>query len=268
MIIDAHVHIGNSFWGNFTPEFLLGIIGDKVCVCSNLAAIDAYTGKDEYVANKEMLDASAKYPQIKPLYVCEVDRSLDTNIIRQMLKDYPQFVGLKFHPEFTKLTATSEKYDKYLEVARQFKKPCLYHSGHIKSRFSSPALIYQKAKQFPDVPIILGHLSTGPRSSHEEAIKIIVESIEQDTATLYVDVSWVDIEDSIMLIKALKNTSKGDYTHRILWASDAPVGDHNLKKEFYDSNLNAFKTGILEYFNDEELLNNLLYSNAQKLFNL
>ena len=77
MIIDAHVHIGNSFWGNFTPEFLLGIIGDKVCVCSNLAAIDAYTGKDEYVANKEMLDASAKYPQIKPLYVCEVDRSLD-----------------------------------------------------------------------------------------------------------------------------------------------------------------------------------------------
>ena len=83
---------------------------------------------------------------------------------------------------------------------------------------------------------------------------------------LYSDL--LDIEDSIMLIKALKNTSKGDYTHRIMWASDAPVGDHNLKKEFYDSNLNAFKTGILEYFNDEELLNNLLYSNAQKLFNL
>ena len=268
MIIDAHVHIGNSFWGNFTPEFLLGIIGDKTCICSNLAGIDAFTGKDEYVANMEMLSVSKKYPQIKPLFVCEVERTLDTNVIRQMLKDYPQFVGLKFHPEFTKLVATSEKYDKYLEVARQFKKPCLYHSGHIKSRFSSPKLIYEKAKQFPDVPIILGHLSTGPRSSHEEAIKILLESIEQETATLYVDVSWVDIEDTILLIEALRNTSKGDFTDRIMWASDAPVGDHNLKKELYDNNLNVFKAKILEHFNDENILNRLLFSNAQKLFNL
>ncbi len=268
MIIDAHVHIGNSFWGNFSPEFLLNIIGDKTCVCSNLAGIDAFSGKDEYAANKEMLDISTKYPQIKPLYVCEVDRSLDTNVIRQMLKDYPQFVGLKFHPEFTKLVATSEKYDKYLEVARQFKKPCLYHSGHIKSRFSSPVLIYEKAKQFPDVPIILGHLSTGPKSSHEEAIKIILESIEKDTATLYVDVSWVGVEDVIMLIEALKNTSKGDYTHRIMWASDAPVGEHNLKKELYNKNLDLMKIKILEYFKDEVLLDKLFYKNAKELFRI
>lgn len=268
MIIDAHVHVGNSFWGNFTPEFLLGIIGDKTCICSNLAGIDAFTGKDEYVANKEMLDVSAKYPQIKPLYVCEVDRSHDTNVLRQMLKDYPQFVGLKFHPEFTKLVATSDKYDKYLKVAQEHKLPCLYHSGHIKSRFSSPTLIYEKAKQFPDVPIILGHLSTGPRSVHEAAIKIMLDSIEQETATLYTDISWVDVEDAILLIEALKNTSRGDYTHRIMWASDAPVGDHNLKKEFYDSNLEMFKYKIMEHFNDEMLLENLLFNNAKKLFNL
>ena len=129
-------------------------------------------------------------------------------------------------------------------------------------------MIYEKAKQFPDVPIILGHLSTGPKSSHEEAIRIIIESIEKGTATLYVDVSWVGVEDVIMLIEALKNTSKGDYTHRIMWASDAPVGDHNLKKKLYDANLDAFKTGILEHFNDEKLLDNLLFYNAKKLFNL
>lgn len=268
MIIDAHVHIGNSFWGNFSPEFLLNIIGDKTCICSNLAGIDAFSGKDEYAANKEMLDISTKYPQIKPLYVCEVDRSLDTNILKQMLNDYTQFVGLKFHPEFTKLVATSDKYDKYLKVAQEFKLPCLYHSGHTKSRFSSPKLIYEKAKQFPDVPIILGHLSTGPRSSHEEAIKIMLESIEQETATLYTDVSWVDIDDIIMLIEALQNTSKGDFTHRIMWASDAPVGEHNLKKELYNRNLDLFKVKILEHFKNEKLLKNLLYNNAQNLFKL
>ena len=266
MIIDAHVHIGNSFWGNFSPEFLLNIIGNKTCICSNLAGIDAFSGKDEYAANKEMLDISTKYPQIKPLYVCEVDRSLDTNILKRMLKDYPQFVGLKFHPEFTKLPADSDKYNDYLRAAQEFKKPCLYHSGHIKSRFSSPELIYKKAREFPDVPIILGHLSTGPRSSHEAAIDIMVESIEQDTATLYVDISWVEIEDIILLIERLKNTKKGDYTHRIMWASDAPVGDFNQKKEIYAANLAKFQSAIKEHFNDETLLNALLYQNAVQCY--
>ena len=75
-------------------------------------------------------------------------------------------------------------------------------------------------------------------------------------------------EDTIMLIKALKNTSKGDYTHRILWATDCPVGKFNQSKETYTKNLETFKTKILEEFNDEELLKNLLINNTQKLYNI
>ena len=187
--------------------------------------------------------------------------------------EYPQFVGLKIHPECMKLPANSNKYDMYLELAREFKKPCLYHSGHIKSRFSSPALIYEKAKQFPDVPIILGHLSTGPKPSHMEAINILVDSIETESATLYADVSWMDCgtgnhEDTIELIERLKNTSKGDYTHRILWASDTPVGEFNQKPELYRKNLDIFRVKINEAFQDEELLTNLLFKNARDLYKL
>ena len=176
-----------------------------------------------------------------------------------------------------KLPADSEKYDKYLELAREFKKPCLYHSGHIKSRFSSPNLIYKKAQEFPDVPIILGHLSTGPKQSHIEAIEIILDSIENDKATLYVDTSWIDFayeklnesyEDTLMLIDALRNTSKGDYTHRILWASDCPVGAFNQTKESYHRNLAMFKTQVMNKFADENLLDNILYKNVINLYNL
>ena len=123
-------------------------------------------------------------------------------------------------------------------------------------------------KEFPDVPIILGHLSTGPKSSHEEAIDIMLDSIENDKATLYTDISWVDIDDTILLIEKLKNTKKGDYTSRIMWASDAPVGDFNQKKETYEKNLHTFIQKINEHFNDKELLDNLLYKNAMKLYNL
>lgn len=275
MIIDSHVHYGNSFWGNFSPEFLLEILGENIdiAICSNLEGIDSNTFKDEYTCNSEMLSVAKKYPKLKPLLVCQPDRANDTNIIRTFLETNPEFIGLKLHPECMKLPANSEKYDGYLKLAQEFKKPCLYHSGHIKSRFSSPELIYQKAQQFPSVPIILGHLSTGPKHSHEAAIEILIDSIENETANLYVDVSWIDfgtgnLEDTILLIERLKNTKKGDFTNRIMWASDAPVGEFNQIPNLYKKNLNTFKKNVYNYFKDEKLLNNLLYNNAKNLYAL
>ena len=71
-----------------------------------------------------------------------------------------------------------------------------------------------------------------------------------------------------MLIEALKNTTKGDFTHRILWASDCPVGKFNQTKESYSKNLQLFKQKILEKFNDNNLLENLLSNNAKNLYTL
>lgn len=280
MIIDSHVHYGaNSPWGDFSPEYLLEIMGGDIdfALCSNLEGIDGLDFKNEFDCNMDMLTVTRKYPKLKALAVCQPNLAEDESIIRSLLEKYPEFIGLKFHPECMKLPADSEKYDKYLRLAQEFKKPCLYHSGHIKSRFSSPELIYKKAKEFPDVPIILGHLSTGPRSSHERAIEILLESIEQDTATLYADVSWIDssfvqigetLDDTLYLIGRLKNTMKGDYTHRLMWASDAPVGDINQNRELYLKSLNIFKKRVLEYFEDEILLENLLSGNAKKLYSI
>lgn len=282
MIIDSHVHYGDSAWGNFTPEYLLNILGADVdfAICSNLEGIERANGAtlmEEETCNLKMLEISKKFPKLKPLAVCQPNIAENANAIRKLLKNHPEFIGLKIHPECMKLPANSKKYDKYLELAREFKKPCLYHSGHIKSRFSSPKLIYEKAKQFPDVPIILGHLSTGPKDSHVKAIEIILESIENNNANLYVDVSWIDfayerinetMEDTLMLIDSLRNTSKGDFTHRIMWATDAPVGAFNQNKDSYEHNLKIFKQRILEKFHDEKLLEDLLGGNATQLYDL
>lgn len=280
MIIDSHVHYGaNSPWGDFSPEFLLDIMGEEVdfAICSNLEGIDGLCFKNEYDCNMDMLEVTRKYPKLKALAVCQPNLAENADMIRSLLEKYPEFIGLKLHPECMKLPADSEKYDKYLRLAQEFKKPCLYHSGHIKSRFSSPELIYKKAKEFPDVPIILGHLSTGPRSSHERAIEIMIESIEQNTATLYADVSWIDssftclsetLDDTLYFIERLKNTSKGDFTRRIMWASDAPVGEMLQKSELYLKNLDIFKKRVLEYFHDEVLLENLLSGNAKRLYSI
>lgn len=277
MIVDSHVHFGKSLWGDFSPEMLIDLINEEIdyAICSNLEGIDSPNFKNELECNLEMLEVSKKFSKLKPLIVCQPNLTEDPNIVRFLLEKHPEFIGLKLHPECMKLPADSEKYDKYLELAREFKKPCLYHSGHIKSRFSSPNLIYKKAQEFPDVPIILGHLSTGPKQSHIEALEILLDSIENDRATLYVDISWIDFafeklnenyEDSLMLINALKNTSKGDFTHRILWASDCPVGKFNQTKESYSTNIRIFKQKVLEQFKDKNLLENLLSNNARSLY--
>lgn len=88
MIIDSHTHIGNSFWGKFSPEFLLEIIGNvDYAICSNLEGIDGYTGKDEFECNIDMLNISKNFPKIKPLAVCEVDRTQNADAIRELLKN-------------------------------------------------------------------------------------------------------------------------------------------------------------------------------------
>ena len=269
MIIDSHTHIGNSNWGDFSPEYLLEIIQEvDYAICSNLNGIDAAFPE----SFKRELDCNL---ELKPLAVCQPNISQDSNTMRNLLEKYPDFIGLKIHPEYMRLPADNEKYDKYLEIAREFKKPCLYHSGHIKSRFSSPVLIYKKAQEFPDVPIILGHLSTGPKECHQKAIEILLDSIENEKANLYVDISWIDfaferinesLDDTLMLIKSLRSTKKGNQTFRILWGSDAPVGAFNHTRKSYNYNLEIFKNRVLEYFEDEELLENLLSNNARKLY--
>ena len=277
MIIDSHVHFGNSLWGDFTPEYLLELFGEKIdyAICSNLEGIDSPVFKTEIDCNLNMLKVAQKHSKLKPLYVCQPNLNQDISFVEDFLKKYPEFIGLKIHPECMRLPANDKKYDIYLKLAQELKLPCLYHSGHIKSRFSSPKLIYEKAKEFPDVPIILGHLSTGPKDSHIQAIEILLESIENNNAKLYVDTSWIDFigeklnetyEDTIMLIRALKNSSRGDYTHRSLWATDCPVGKFNQSKENYSRNLDIFKNRILEEFKDKELLDNILFNNAKKLY--
>lgn len=280
MVIDSHVHIGEgSVWGSFSAENLLSIIGEEVdfAICSNLEGIDCSVLKEEKECNLKMLEITKKYSKIKPLYVCQPNKQLDASSARAILIQHKEFIGLKFHPECHKLPADNNAYDSYLELAQKLKKPCLYHSGHIKSRFSSPYLIYKKAREFKDVPIILGHLSTGPKQSHVEAINILLESIEKNNATLYVDISWIDFlgeelnetyEDTLMLIEKLRNCNQGDFTNRILWASDAPVGRFNQTKGSYCRNLEIFKQKVLEKFNDEQLLENLLSNNAKRLYSL
>ena len=145
MIIDSHVHFGTSVWGDATPAELLDIVGNiDFVVCSNLEGIESVNFKDEYTTNLEMLNVAKEYPKIKPLAVCQPNISENANVIRKLLEENKEFIGLKFHPECMKLAADSEKYNKYLEFHNNVTSNILLEKPHSLS-YQEPILT-----KFPD----------------------------------------------------------------------------------------------------------------------
>ena len=302
-IIDSHGHIGK--WGStmFEPESLdiftnsTLLNGDEVekIIASNSSCIDNENILDELAGNKQMLEYSYRNPKIAPLAVCQPKLTKgDTTKIEQLLtENQNKFVGFKFHPKCMELPADDASYDNYMKLAKKYKLPCLFHSdktydvvygdGSIGQRceYSRPEQIYSLAKRHSDVPVILAHMGGNEGDNAQKAIDVIIESIEKGDANLYADISWVNADtvdkpDIVKAIKRLQNTSKGDKTDRLLFGTDAPLGEFGhggingvSPKEAYSNLVVNIKKSIKDAFNEQEadeIIDKIFYKNAKNLF--
>jgi predicted TIM-barrel fold metal-dependent hydrolase len=275
-IIDMHTHIGSwSCEGSyFSKEDLLNVLSandvEFFCV-SNLDCIDidiSKPGRKTFLPEKEgnmvLLKTFEKDSRAKLLLVCEPKYG-NLSTIKQFLESYPnKFSGLKFHPEWHTIACNDSCYDGYMELAKEYNLPVLVHSGHMDSPYSSPSLIYDLAKRFPSVPVILGHLSTGGMSSKKEAVKILKKSIENKDANLYADISWCDMASVVSLLNKMQG-----HLDRIMFGSDAPLGNYINPKD-YAKFVNDVKNTIEENFSasSSDILDKIFYSNAKNLFKI
>lgn len=305
-IIDAHAHLGTFIDGfrhtvdKFTVQDFVEIsnstinngedILEKVIV-SNLDGVyqnpdgfeDVLTKKglslqylSEYDANMNIYRECQKNPILKPLAICQPERHADASEIKKVLLQ-GEFFGLKFHPEYTKVGAENSIYEPYMKLADEFKLPCLFHCDASGSNFSSPRQIYELAKKFPKVPVILAHLGAGSDECHQKAIDVILESIKNNDANLYADISWVDCTSSnkrviVSALQQLQNSAKGDMTGRLLFGTDAPIGDFGAEGfkdvNYYSNNVRDIKNSIKNAFGNsaDDIINKLFYQNAEDLF--
>ena len=249
---------------------------------------------DEIKGNLDLYNKYKSNPNYVLYATCQPSFGNPQNI-EKVLKIAPdKFKGLKFHPKQLDLKADAPGYDGYLELARKYKLPCLFHSqvnldyteGIEKvvqdfSKFdkSDPEFIYNLAKRHPTVPIIMAHTGAGGKLAHQKAIDILLKSIDNKDAKLYCDISWVDFENDlpsktpttiINLIKKLKEKNSLD---RILFGTDAPLGYYGEKSiispsKAYKITVDNIKTAIRENFGTESdlIINKIFYENAHKLF--
>ena len=240
--------------------------------------------KDEIKGNLLLLKAAIKNKKFIPFVVCQPGHGSAENI-ELLLKQYPDIIkGLKFHPACLGLAANDVRYVQYMQIAEKYNKPCLFHSevqadktgNIIRNGVSDPDFIYETARQFPNVPVILGHMGLGGDKAHKVGINTLLKSIENNDAKLYADLAWVDWDNPakpniVDVIDQLQHTSKGDMTERLLFGTDAPLGvfgEKAIKQQgAYDANIKNIKNAIKENFGDDanKIISRIFYRNSKKL---
>lgn len=297
-IIDSHVHCGKWINDSFTTKDVVTFFNKKInngkdkldkVIISNLDCIinnkKKMPYKDELQGNLTLLKECLNNDKLIPLVVCQPGVGCADNI-ELLLKKYPDLIrGLKFHPACLNLPANDSKYLPYMQLAEKYNKPCLFHSevitdvngNFVRDGVSDPDLIYETAKKFPKVPVILGHMGLGGGKAHEVGINTLLNSIENGDAKLYADLAWVDWDNPakphiVEVITKLLNTSKGDKTERLLFGTDAPLGVFGEKalkqKNSYENNVKNIKQAIKENFGQDadKLISRIFYRNSKKLF--
>ncbi len=252
----------------------------------------------ELQGNREILRAYKNTP-VKSFYAVCQPKSTNgsTSAIEQILQEGGgKFVGLKFHPAQMRLAANSDLYDPYMELAKKRKLPCLFHSDRtfetvydgmdgqkhtvLRCEYSRPEQIYALAKRHPDVPVIMGHMGGVEAKDAKAAVDVMVESIENNDARLYADISWVDCNSAqkpnlIEAIRRLRSTTKGDRVDRLLFGTDAPLGrfggagEGGLSPEqAYAKTIVDVQTSIKNNFGEEadSIIDKIFCKNADELF--
>lgn len=298
-IIDSHVHCGK--WTNdlfstndvlefFNRKFNNGKdIIDKVII-SNLDCVINTKNKapynNELSGNLKLITKCLNNDKLIPFIVCQPGHGSAENI-ELLLNKYPELIkGLKFHPACLNLPANDVKYLPYMKLAEKYGKPCLFHcevitdsnNNFLRSGVSDPEFIYETARQFPKVPVILGHMGLGGSRAHEIGIKTLIHSIDHGDAKLYADLAWVDWNNPakphiVEVIDKLLHSSKGDKTERLLFGTDAPLGvfgEKALKQiDAYEDNIKNIKQSIRDNFGEDsnKLISRIFYRNSKKLLN-
>jgi len=251
--------------------------------------------KNEIDANIDMINKYKKDKFYSVIAICQPTKTKGSaNNIRKLMKENPRTIcGLKLHPYNLMLKADSHLYDDYLLLANEFNLPCLFHShvnieNGVKSKIkdvSDPEYIYKLGRRFPNVPIIMGHMGEAKNElGHQHAIDIFKQSIKNNDAKLFVDISWVDFHNDLPsenprnVIKVIEEAKRLGKLDRILFGTDAPFGCFGeattmkrtsiTAKEAYELMISRTKTAIKKHFKKDadEIINKIFYENAKKIF--
>lgn len=261
MIIDSHTHIGKFLNFDLEEKVLLEGLkkyGISFALVSNLEGgevdhqqkeIPILEQHSQIETNKRLLKIVRKNKDKLGALIWIRPRNEECNVeLEKLIEENLDIIyGIKVHPYHSKFPFNDKKMFAYFKLAEKYNLPVVTHTAVDKD--SHPRLVYEVAKLFPNVNFVMCHM--GLATDNEEAIELIAK-----LPNLYGDTTWVPLDK---VKKAIKICGK----EKILFGTDAPINGMDIyKNEYYKDYFNK-KTNL-----SKEVLENLLYKNALKLFNI
>ena len=155
MIIDSHAHIGTYGYGlkrSMTAETLVNLMSEAdvdKAVISQLSVNMVQDNTAVSEAIKKFPDRLLGFAHINPgdpdAALKELDRSINALGL----------IGVKMHSNFDHFVPWDERVLRIMEKIQDYRLPVLFHTGEELAR---PLQIAYVAKQFPKIPVILGHM--------------------------------------------------------------------------------------------------------------
>ena len=254
-IIDAHMHVGPPgvfFAPQYNAEHFIALM-DKLnfryAVCTDGLLLSEGNWIDTESA-KKIFDNS----QGRIYSLCVFDPNYPNESLKSMKKlcKGAGVVGIKIHPSFHRVTASSSDYEPAWEFAADNDLTIMTHSWSVSGynpvqKLSRPLLFERFVKKFHQVRFVLGHFG-GRGTGRYEAVQMV-----NDYRNVYGDFAG-DIFD-YRLIESLVETVPHE---KILFGSDFPwldprshlsqvlfadVDDVIKKKILYENAVNVYKVG-------------------------
>lgn len=193
---------------------------DRLVLLGNLTAMG---GPDPSVAditaiNSHTLAAMARYPDIY-IGFCYLNPAHPVSFLREEIDRCVVQGGMKGLKLWIAVKATDSRLDPVMEAAAELHIPILHHAWYKQTEFiyneSTPADIAELARRFPQVPIIMAHLTgCGARGVLDIA----------ERTNVYIDTSGGQPESDI-LEYAVRQLGPG----RVLYGSDWPLRDFGVQ---------------------------------------
>jgi uncharacterized protein len=223
VIFDAHMHVGDF------PLFNVSLDRDGLAALleeHGIGGCVVFHPDNDYV--REVVESLDEHvyalvwanPRL-PGYLEEAQRHLE----------HPRFVGMKLHPLLDGYHPNDPAVHPLMELLRERQLPVLIHSGH--PIFTLPWSIEELIVNFPDVPVVLGHMGHGNIVYINAAIDVAARN-----PAVYLETSGMPMHTKIA--EAVERVGPD----RVMYGSDAPF--HHPKVEIEKVRVSGLEPGLVE----------------------
>lgn len=218
MIIDAHVHIGETEKNDYSytlDTYFKYMNENKINKTIVIPSMSKYESASE--SNNKLIIDFNKFSKKDFFYLFLLIHPEDQKTLEQIKEE--KIYGVKYHPSITRYTIDNISLRPFLKYCEEKKLPVLVHCG--RNEVSHIKYLINVAKNYPKINFIGAHLGGNATDLIQEALELLSK---EKIYNIYLDTSAGKMPK--LIEKAVKVLGED----KIIFGSDEPYADLRIEK--------------------------------------